>query len=168
MFRTGSTDVMIVPCGDRYLRYRRLSSGSMLRIIEADPSGIMSLAIGASPMRRFASTAPPRCDIPCTSDCFTASPSCIAPDAMMALTDRTPCPPTPARMMSYFMPSPSRRRRILGSPVAGLRLHGLDALAHHDDNRRAGMLKLFSQHCCVGCGVAVVRLEHMHVRRIDG
>ncbi len=75
----------------------------MLRIIEALPTGIRSLAIGASARRRFARTAPPRCDMPCTSDCLTNRPSCIALEAMMADTESTPCPPTPERMMSYFM-----------------------------------------------------------------
>ena len=78
----------------------------MLRISAAEPSGIRSLAMGVSARRRLASTAPPRCDMPCTSDCLTSSPSFIALEAMMAETDSTPCPPTPAMMMSYFIGRP--------------------------------------------------------------
>ncbi len=35
------------------------------------PRGMRSLWIGPSAIRRWASTAPPRCAMPCTSDCFT-------------------------------------------------------------------------------------------------
>ena len=47
--------------------------------------------------RTWLVTAPPRCDMPCTSDFFTSAPIPNPTSATMSLANNVPCPPTPAR-----------------------------------------------------------------------